>query len=481
MAAMMAFLLTACGEDRSGEYYALIEKDIWIEEVMKSHYLWYDQMPTVTESAYFAEPADFLKKLVYSKALDGKGDSFSYIEDDADASGTTATRSIFLDRTSTYGFDFELLSDPLGTSTYTLARVLFVLPGSPAAQAGLQRGDWLMKVNGVQISTSNYGYLQTGDGVSLTRVTPQDNAEGTTEWTTLDTLTLSAARAIEVNPFYKDSVYTVSGQRIAYLMYDSFTTGPTDEATDDTYNQQMLSLFAKFKQQRPDAFVLDLRYNPGGYLSCARLLAALLAPSSALGQTFCTLEYNDITEPQRSDLTFPTEAASANLNLQKVYILTSKYTASASEAVINCLRPYMGADNVITIGETTYGKPVAMQSFRNDGFTFTFWPVTSYVLNADGEADYAKGIAPTYAFNERSKLTLYPIGDTQEMLLSNAISLITTGHVTDYVPDDGVGPEEGEDGSEEGEDGSEDTEVSAAVYSTLAAKAARGKLVETPR
>jgi hypothetical protein len=114
--------------------------------------------------------------------------------------------------------------------------------------------------------------------------------------------------------------------------------------------------------------------------------------------------------------------------------------------------------------------------------------VTSYVLNADGEADYAKGNAPTYAFNERSKLTLYPIGDTQEMLLSNAISLITTGHVTDYVPDDGVGPEEGEDGSEEGEDGSEegedgseDTEVSAAVYSTLAAKAARGKLVETPR
>jgi hypothetical protein len=53
--------------------------------------------------------------------------------------------------------------------------------------------------------------------------------------------------------------------------------------------------------------------------------------------------------------------------------------------------------------------------------------------------------------------------------------------VTDYVPDDGVGPEEGEDGSEEGEDGSEDTEVSAAVYSTLAAKTARGKLVETPR
>jgi C-terminal processing protease CtpA/Prc len=455
--ALLTLLLSACGEDRSGEYYALIEDDIWIEEVMRTHYLWYDQIPEVTESAYFAEPADFLKKLVYSKALDGKGDSFSYIEDDDD---DTSTRSLYMDRTSGYGFDFELLTDPLGTSTRTLARVLFVLPGSPAAQAGLERGDWIMQVNGVQLTSQNYGYLLKGDGVSLTRVSVVADEEGNASWVATDTLSLAAARALEVDPFYKDSVYTVDGRKIAYLMYDSFTTGPGNDATDDTYATQMTRLFAQFKQQAPDAFILDLRYNTGGYLSCARQLAALVGPASALGQTFCTLQYNDLTDPQYASMTFPTDCAAANLDMSEVYILTSKFTASASEAVINCLRPYMGDDHVITVGETTYGKPVAMQAYRDDRFTFTLWPVTAYVLNADGEADYAKGIPATYPLSERSQLTLYPIGDTRELLLRNALSLITTGRLADTDPDEGVGPEESE------------------TYSTLREKARRGRLIE---
>jgi C-terminal processing protease CtpA/Prc len=438
--AAMALMTSSCGEDRTKEYYSLIEGDVWIEEVMRSHYLWYDQMPTVKESDYFADASDFLKKLVYSKALDGKGDSFSYVEEDDD---DATSRSLYMDRTSTYGFDFEMLTDPLGTSTRTLARVLFVLPDSPASEAGLQRGDWIMLVNGVQLSSNNYGYLLKGDGVTLTRVSiVTDEEEGTTAWVATDELQLTAARALEVNPFYKDSVYTVDGKKIAYLMYDSFTTGPTDEANDGTYAQEMTQRFLRFKQQQPDAFILDLRYNTGGYLSCAQQLASFLAPASALGQTFCTLKYNDITEPQESSLALSTEYATGNLDLTQVYILTSKFTASASEAVINCLRPYLGTENVITVGETTYGKPVAMQAFRNESQGFTLWPVTAWVLNAEGEADYAKGIAPTYPLSERSQLTLYPIGDTRELLLGNAISLITTGHLMDVDPDEGVGPEE---------------------------------------
>jgi C-terminal processing protease CtpA/Prc len=439
------------------EYYSLIEGDTWIEEVMRSHYLWYDQMPAVAEKDYFADASDFLKKLVWSKALDGKGDSFSYVEEDADES---ATRSLYMDRTSTYGFDFELLTDPLGTSTHTFCRVLFVLPGSPAEAAGLQRGDWVMKVNGYQLTTSNYGYLLQGEGVTLTRMSVVANAEGTLEWVASDDLTLGASRAMEIDPFYKDSVYTVDGQRIAYLMYDAFTTGPDDSATDDTYHQRMKQIFARFKQQRPDAFILDLRYNTGGYLTCARQLASLLAPASALGHTFCTLQYNDITEPQTQALSIPTEDADANLDLSRLYVLTSKFTASASEAVINCLRPYMGADQVITVGETTYGKPVAMQAYRNEALQFTLWPVTSWVLNADGQADYASGIPATYPLSERSQFTLYPLGDTRELLLGNTLSLITTGHLTDQDPDEGLGPEE------------------QAAYSSLTRKARQGRLIE---
>jgi hypothetical protein len=101
-----------------------------------------------------------------------------------------------------------------------------------------------------------------------------------------------------------------------------------------------------------------------------------------------------------------------------------------------------------------------MQSYRNENFTFTLWPVTSYVLNAEGQANYATGIAPLYPLSERAQLTLYPLGDTRELLLGNAISLITTGHLTDQDPDEGVGPEEEE-----------------ALYTTLAGKARRGKTI----
>lgn len=100
--------MASCGEDRSGEYYALIGENVWIEQIMKEHYLWYDSIPAIKETDYFAEPEDFLQKLVYTKAQNGKGDPYSYIEI-KDASD--AARS-YLQRTSTYGFDFELMTDP---------------------------------------------------------------------------------------------------------------------------------------------------------------------------------------------------------------------------------------------------------------------------------------------------------------------------------------------------------------------------------
>ena len=70
------FIMASCGEDRSGEYYALIGENVWIEQIMKEHYLWYDSIPAIKETDYFAEPEDFLQKLVYTKAQNGKGDTY---------------------------------------------------------------------------------------------------------------------------------------------------------------------------------------------------------------------------------------------------------------------------------------------------------------------------------------------------------------------------------------------------------------------
>ena len=423
------FILASCGEDRSGEYYALIGENIWIEQIMKEHYLWYDSLSVIKEEDYFTSPENFLQKIVYDRALGGKGDNYSYLE-----MKTASQDSRSLQRTSTYGFDFELISDPTGKSSHTFARILFVLPDSPASEAGLHRGDWISAVGKEAVTSSNYGYLMSGGETSFARESLIFDAEGEGQWIAVDTVKVGASRAVELNPFYLDTVYTVEGKKIAYMVYNEFSTGPGNQASDTEYRDRMRQIFAGFKSQSPDAFILDLRYNPGGYLSCAGDLGSYLAPASALGKTFCTLLYNDITSPQEETVELNGKLAAENLNLNKLYVLTSSFTASASEAVINCLRPYTGQDNVIVIGETTVGKNVAMQPYEDERYNFILWPVVAYVLNADRQADYADGITPDFVLSERQLiLPLLPLGDTDEYLLRNTIAYITTGSMPDIA------------------------------------------------
>lgn len=424
-------LLISCGEDRSHEYYELTSGNRWIDEVLEKYYLWNDSLGAVTEKDYFKTEESYFKQRLYSKALNGKGDSYSYIE-----RKDTVTTRININRESTYGFEFEVLSDPLGTTTHLYARVLYVMPHSPASEAGLERGDWISAINGNQLTVNNYKGLIKGDGITLTRSEVTKAEEDVEVWSMIDNITLGASRYVEINPFFLDTVYTIDSKKIAYLVYNQFSTGPHDESTETDYSKQMQQIFAHFKAQAPDEFILDLRYNTGGYLSSALELGSLLAPSSALGKLFCQLKGNGSSYVEDMTYNFITQYAANNLNLSRLYVLTSEYTASASEALVNCLRPYMGDDNVILVGEKTYGKPVGMEPYDDDIHDFIVWPVTAFILNAEGKADYVKGIAPNHSLNERKTVThLYPLGDIHELFLEKTLSLIT-GNTSDNQNND---------------------------------------------
>ena len=426
LGALLLTVLSSCGEDRSGEFYALIEDRQWIEETMRANYLWAEDMPVIEdEDDYFKEPQTFFKSLLSKNAMNGKGDKYSYMEEDPKAT-EQESRSQMLDRTSTYGMEFELTNDPTGTTNHIHAHVLFVLDGSPAQQAGITRGDWLSSVDGQRITTSNYQLLKNGGSIRVARTRIHTTDLGYA-WQPADTLSIPASITMEINPFHIDTLYQVEGRRIAYLMYNEFSTGPQNEGTEDTYNEQMKDIFARFKAQQPDALILDLRYNNGGFLQCAQALGSLIAPASALGKNFVNLQFNANAHPQSQAYPLLESYAEANLNLGKVYILTTSHTASASEALINGLIPYMGAENVILIGERTEGKNVAMTAFRNDTHGITLWPVVAYVSNAENFGDYGDGFKPTHELIERNIADWYPLGDTQEYLLNNAIKLITTG------------------------------------------------------
>ena len=418
---IISLLLTSCGEDRSGEFYALIEDRIWIEETMSEHYLWYQDIPQIeNENEYFQTPENFFKKLLSKEAINGQSDKYSYME----KTNSAETRSIMLDRSSTYGMEFILTTDPTGTTNHTYARVLYTLPGSPAETAGIQRGDWISAINDQRITNDNYTLLMKGGSLSLT---VNYMAENEKTWQKTETVSLPSSINMEINPFFVDTLYNIDEKKIAYLMYNDFSTGPNNEASENVYLEQMKQIFKRFKTQSPNALILDLRYNSGGYLQCVQVLGSLIAPTSALGKNFLTLTFNDKTIPQTIHYALDSQYADANLNLDKVYILTSHLTASASEALINGLVPYMGSENVVLIGTKTEGKNIAMEAYSNDTYGLTLWPAVAYVSNADGESNYSQGFTPLYNLNEFNINPWYPLGDTREFLLKNTLSLITQG------------------------------------------------------
>ena len=422
------WLLSSCAQDRSGEYEALIGQDKWIYETMSKYYLWNSDMPTMEEDNFFTDAETFFKSLLSKSCRNGKGDSFSYIEKNE----STTTKSVHFGKSSTYGFDFVLYEDPTGISTHKYARVIYVMPDSPAYKAHLKRGQWIESVNGETLTSDNYTELINGNGISLTIDSLVDN-DGTYTWSKDGDYNIEASYYMEDNPFYVDSVYTVNNKKIAYLMYNSFSTGPDDSADETTYSDQMKRIFQKFKAAQPDAFILDLRYNPGGYVTMAQKLASLLVPQANLGKTFCSLEYNDKNQDLNSSYSLDANYASgANLNLSKIYILTGEYTASASELVINGLIPYMGKDNVVLIGATTVGKNVAAKAFTQDNDNqYTIYPIVATCYNSDHSSDYVSGFSPTYSVDEiKSYSSLQPLGSTNELLLAYAIDLITNNSTT---------------------------------------------------
>lgn len=402
--AVAAILFSSCGEDRTYEFLAKTEVDNWIEAQMKEIYLYYQDMPQLEAKEYFKPADEFFSSLLASQ------DKYSYIEVTTESQVRNAIQEV------TYGFDFVLTDDPTGTSRQ-VARVLQVLPQSPAAVAGLRRGDFITLVNGNNVTGKNTDLLESGSGVTFTVSTlSSDDETGTLIWASDPVeIVLSASVYMENNPFFVYNVIEQGDKKTGYLVYNEFKTG-WDES-DQTYQEQMLQIFQWFKQQGVTDFILDLRYNQGGQVTCAQLLATLLAPADCLGQEFARFEFNDKRQDSNYSLNFLSEYAGYNLNLNRIFIISGLYTASASEMMVNCLRPYM---TVNLLGTNTLGKNVAMTRMESP-YGFVMYPVTSTVYNKDGQSDYATGFTPEYIVSELNYYPWAELGDPNELLLRNAL------------------------------------------------------------
>ncbi|HEX8676211.1 MAG TPA: S41 family peptidase [Segetibacter sp.] len=302
--------------------------------------------------------------------------------------------------------------------------VTYVFDKSTAGLAGVNRGWYINKINNTEISYSQTSidlldeiFFGSTTSASFQFVKP----DGTTV-----TSDLSKTSFIS-NSILHNSVIDVEGKKTGYFVFKQFFGAPS--------RAELNTVFSNFKAQGISELIVDLRYNPGGSTATQDALADLIAPAAANNQTMYKYVYNQSLQQGNFPLLkhktgYENESfAEANntqnfentgsLNLSRVFFIVSSSTASASELLINNLKPYM---DVKLIGDTTYGKPVGY--FPVDIFNYSIYPVSFKTVNSAGNADFYSGFAPDKLAPDGVSKNW---GDVTEPSLASALKYISTG------------------------------------------------------
>lgn len=404
-----SLLLTSCGEDRTHEFDELVSPNPWIYKIMTDNYLYYKDIKEPKDADYFKKSPDFFEMLLSDK--DGKnGNPFSYVQKNAITKSVVSNLS--------YGWELKYIRMNK-ESTNIAVQVQYVYPSSPAALAGLKRGDIFIQRNNEQYTQSNYMNLsKETTAATLTML------DGTTK------KSLSSATNATFDPLIAHKIINNNGSKIGYICYTKFIVDSGDSS--DKYINNLINTIGTISKQNINDLILDLRYNRGGDIVAAQKLSTILVPEKALGKELFHIQYND--KQKKSNTTYLAEKSflngQSNLKANRIYIITSTSTASASELVINSIIPYIGKDHIILIGETTYGKHTVMQGYTNsESPEYTFWPVVGEIYNSENTADYDSGFTPDYNSIEPTSMTLEELGSNQEWYIKNILSLINSGNL----------------------------------------------------
>lgn len=419
-----------CFEDNDDNATGSSSVKDFVWKAMNSVYLYNANVPDladdrfITDSDYnnyldgYSSPETLFESLVYDRE---NVDRFSiitsnYFELEQSLSGV-AKRS---------GAEFNFYLVP-GSTTEVFGIVRLILPNSNASQTSLTRGQVFNKVNGTTMTTSNYRSLFSSDTYTINLANYDDNnTDDISDDSISDTaedITLIKSIYTE-NPVYKTEVFNLNNKKIGYLMYNGFV---------GEFDSELNNAFGTFKTENIDHLILDLRYNPGGSVRTATALGSMIT-GGFNNQVFATLKYNEDLQNNNYDYVFTDELTNGtsinSLNLDKVYVLTSGASASASEMIINSLKSYI---TVVQIGSTTVGKSQASQIIydssnfgrvnANPTHTYALLPLIAITVNKNNTVVPSSGLVPDIEFKE--KAANYGIlGDPTEPLLEAALNEI---------------------------------------------------------
>lgn len=455
---MLAFTLfmTACNKDDNPtptpepeptvELKSEINDFIW--KGLNSEYYWQKDVPNLADTKdddkneyhtflnSYTESSDLLYNLCYKHRRivgnDNAVDRFTwYIED------YKAQNASFRGVNDSFGFEFKL-ARVSQNSNEVIGYITYVVPNSPAADAELKRGDIFNEFNGTILNLDNYRIVNkyySDQNISI-KLAKLEN--GILESLNEEAINL-AVRTITENPVHLSKVITTNnGTKVGYLVYNGFKF---------TFHNELNDVFGEFKNAGIQELVLDFRYNGGGALLTCSYLASMIYGTPSKNDVFAKLIYNSKKQNKNTGYPFYETARvfdketgkdiKADItinrlnNLQRVFIIVTDDTASASEMIINGLRGY-GVE-VILIGEKTYGKNVGSYTVYdspdfsgnniNPNHTVAMQPITFRIYNKLDQSDYTHGFEPTIEAVEYAA-EMKPFGDTNEPLLKVALDKI---------------------------------------------------------
>ncbi len=427
---LVALTFTNCFEDNDDNVISASEINDFVWKGMNAVYLYKSEIPDLADDRFssneeyanylngFSSPEEIFESLIFQRET---VDRFSflipdYIAFEQQQAGTSLSN----------GLEFNFYFEP-GSNTEVFGIIRLVLNNSVADDLGLQRGQIFDAVNGTQLNQSNLGQLLNQESYTLNLASYNNNGTNTVDDDTIMSTSEEVALTKQVyteNPVHLTKIIPVNGENVGYLVYNGFNSN---------FNNELNAAFGEFASNNVQNLVLDLRYNGGGSVDTARLLGSMVT-GQFTGDVYSKLVYNENLQELNTTFEFLSNfdnMAINSLNLEKVYVLTTSRSASASELVINSLDAYI---DVIQVGDFTTGKTQASRTFYdspdlqrsnvNPNHTYAIQPLIANSINANDVAVPGIGLKPDIDVTE-SPRNFGTLGDINEPLLAAALADIS--------------------------------------------------------
>ncbi|WP_321515185.1 S41 family peptidase [Marinifilum fragile] len=381
--------IIACSDDDNNNYERET-KTIYetIDKTMSEWYLWNEELPNINSSSY-SDVNKYFEDLLVNQ------DRWSYI--------TNLDALIAYLENGTYkGYGLAFKYDSEGK-----LRVKLIFDESPLASKGITRGWKLININGLNIADLTEDDVLNELDKNTSTFIFENNLGEQKEIT-------ASQQEIDQNSVLKREVINYEGTNVAYLAFDSFL-GSSEDALNEAFDY--------FKANAAKELVLDLRYNGGGSTTISNQLSSLITGNLYEGKIYSKVFHNDSKSGENFTYAFSNQASAHGF--ERVFIITTDRTASASEMVINGLKPYLGNDKVILIGSKTHGKPVGMYVFEEPDFNLAIVPISFSITNANDEGDYFEGIPVDFEISDDLSRDF---GDPEESNLQAALQYINQGN-----------------------------------------------------